>query len=94
MNRDAAETVAYQALQFVAGDEDRLGRFLALTGVGPGDLRARVADPWFLIGVLDFLLNYEPDLLAFAEAREIDPHDPGKARQVLAAAAGDSPEAG
>ena len=90
MDRSAAEALAYRALQFVAGDSDRLGRFLALTGIGPTDLRDRIEDPGFLVGVLDFLLNYEPDLLAFAEAAEIAPHDPGRARAALAAASGDT----
>lgn len=88
MDRDAAETVALQAMRFIADDEDRMGRFLALTGVGPGELRERLSDPAFQMGILDFLLNYEPDLLAFAEAAEVDPTRPAWARRTLARAAG------
>jgi hypothetical protein len=33
--REAAEMVAVQALSFIAGDPERLGQFLAETGIGP-----------------------------------------------------------
>lgn len=58
MQQDQAETVALQALGFLAGDEDRLARFLAMTGVGPEDLKGRIGDPAFLGAVLDHLLGY------------------------------------
>ena len=32
---EAAEALAIQALAFIAGDAERLGRFLAVTGIGP-----------------------------------------------------------
>lgn len=83
MQQDQAETVALQALGFLAGDEDRLARFLAMTGVGPEDLKGRIGDPAFLGAVLDHLLGYEPDLMAFAAEAEIDPALVGRARAVL-----------
>ncbi len=54
-----AEVLALDALKFLAGDPDRLGRFLALTGIGPADLMARAAEPQLLAGVLDHLLADE-----------------------------------
>jgi hypothetical protein len=83
MKRDQAETVALQGLAFVAADEDRMSRFMALTGLGPDDLRERITDPAFLGGVLDHLLGYEPDLLAFAEEAAIDPALIMRARTAL-----------
>lgn len=83
MQKDQAETVALRALGFLAGDEDRLSRFLAMTGIGPEDLKARIGDPAFLGAVLDHLLAYEPDLMTFAEEAEIDPALVGRARAVL-----------
>jgi hypothetical protein len=83
MKRDQAETVALQGLAFVAADEDRMSRFMALTGLGPDDLRERITDPAFLGGVLDHLLGYEPDLLAFAEEAAIDPALIMRARAAL-----------
>lgn len=83
MNRDQAETVALQALTFIVGDEDRMDRFLALTGLGPDDVKSRIGDPAFLGGVLDHLLGFEPDLMAFAEEAELDPAQVQRARAGL-----------
>lgn len=83
MKRDQAETVALQALAFIAADEDRMDRFMALSGLGRDDLRDRIADPAFLGGVLDHLLGYEPDLIQFAEEAAIDPTLVMRARAAL-----------
>ena len=53
MTRESAELLAVQALTFLAGEPERLGRFLALTGIGPESLRTAAAEPGFLAGVLD-----------------------------------------
>ena len=37
--RPQAEALAVSALAWMAGDADLIGRFLAATGAGPGDLR-------------------------------------------------------
>ncbi|MDU1691848.1 MAG: DUF3572 domain-containing protein, partial [Bradyrhizobium sp.] len=50
--REVAEIVAVQALSFLAGDPERIGRFLAETGIGPETLRSSAADPNFLASVL------------------------------------------
>lgn len=83
MDRNRAESIALQAIGFVAEDSDRLGRFLALTGIGPHQLRDQLEDPAFLGGVLDYLLNHEPDLLSFAEWAGIEPSEVGTARSSL-----------
>ena len=54
--REVAEIVAIQALSFVAGEPERLGLFLAESGIGPETLRSAAADPRFLASVLDFVL--------------------------------------
>ncbi len=46
--REVAEIVAVQALSFIAGDPERLGLFLAESGIGPETLRTAAADPQFL----------------------------------------------
>jgi hypothetical protein len=84
---EAAEALALRALAFLAEDPERLGRFLALTGLGPAELRMRAADPELLGGVLDHLLGDERLLMAFAEAREIRPEEVARARRVLPGAA-------
>jgi hypothetical protein len=68
-----AETLALQALAFLAADDDRLSQFLNLTGLDVGQLRRLAQDPPALGLVLDYLLNWEPLLLEFAAAQEIAP---------------------
>ena len=83
INSQVAETVAIQALNFIAEDPERLGRFLALSGIGPESLRAAAAEPAFLAGVLDHVLGDERLLVAFAERVELDPAHVGAARELL-----------
>ncbi len=83
LDRAGAEAVAAQALAFIAAEEDRLGRFLALSGLAPGNLRAQVREPAFLGGVLDYLLGDEALLLAFAEHLGVAPETPAAARRLL-----------
>jgi hypothetical protein len=80
---EEAQTIALKAIAFIAGDEDLLPRFVALTGCGADDIRQRIDDPAFLGGVLDFVLADEPTLLAFAEAEELSPETPMAARARL-----------
>ena len=62
-----------RALAYVAGDEERLRRFLLLSGLTLDVLRDRAGDPRTLSGVLDHLLSDERLLMDFAEAEAIDP---------------------
>ena len=83
MARPQAEALAVQALVWMAGDADLVGRFLVATGAGPADVRARAAEPEFLGFVLDFLLSDEAALVAFALAENIRPELPMRARAAL-----------
>jgi hypothetical protein len=87
--RDAAAALAIAALGFIGQEPERLGRFLALSGIGPESLRAAAREPGFLLGVLDHLGGDETLLLAFAEDQGIDPAQLGRARALLA---GESPQ--
>jgi hypothetical protein len=66
MDVESAETIALSALAFLADDGARLGRFLALTGLGPGELRQEARSPRILAAVLGHLLQDESLLLVFA----------------------------
>lgn len=79
-----AKDVAIQALVFIAADGERLGRFLALSGIDPASIRAAAQEPGFLAGVLDHLGGDESLLLAFAEERSIRPEQIAGARLLLA----------
>jgi hypothetical protein len=81
--REVSEIVAVQALSFVAGDAERLGAFLAETGIGPETLRSAAADPHFLAHVLDFVLRDDTTVRAFAAASELDPTTIAAAREAL-----------
>jgi len=62
-----AETTALAALGWTLGDDSRAERLLALTGLTPELLRARIGERDLLAAVLRFLEAHEPDLLACAE---------------------------
>lgn len=81
--RQIAEIVAIQALSFVAGEPERLGLFLAESGLGPDTLRSAATDPQFLAAVLDFVLRDDAMVTAFAKSVELDPTNVAAARQVL-----------
>ena len=68
--REVAEIVAIQALSFVAGEPERLGLFLAESGIGPETLRSAASDPQFLVSVLDFVLRDDETVKAFAAAND------------------------
>jgi hypothetical protein len=90
LSPDAASALATQALAYIAGDEVRLGRFLAESGLGPETLRKAARDPSFLPAVLDFILSHEQELLDFAAAAGIDVKEVSRARNLLAPLSGRS----
>ncbi|SRR6266545_2153885 len=81
--REAAESIAIQALNFLATEPARLGRFLALSGLEPAEIRAAAAEPGFLAGVLEHLGSDEALLVAFAAEAALAPADVDRARAVL-----------
>jgi hypothetical protein len=83
ITRKIAENLAIQALTYMAGEPERLGHFLAATGIGPEMIRKAAADPSFLAGVLDHVVADEPLLLAVAEHAGITPQDVEHAQAVL-----------
>lgn len=83
MTPAAAETLAAQALAWLAGDPDLIGALMASAGLSPADVRARMAEPEFLGFVLDFLLEDEARVLAFAAAAGVPPDRALRARASL-----------
>ena len=81
--REASGAIALKLLAYLASDSDQLGRFMALSGLSPDDLRANLADPAFQGGVLDFALSDESLLLAFAANEGLDPASVMRARAKL-----------
>ena len=70
---EGAEILALQALGWLAGDEDRLSRFLDQSGLIPAALRELADNRDTARAVLDFLLLNEALLLDFCEIAQIDP---------------------
>ncbi|PJI39337.1 MAG: hypothetical protein CTR54_20315 [Rhizobium sp.] len=69
----SAEETAIAVLGWLAGEPDMLGRFLALSGTQPDQLRQSIRDPAFMAGMLDFLMAHEPTLMAFCAATDTKP---------------------
>jgi hypothetical protein len=83
VNRDDAETLALLALGHLAADPAAAGAFLAASGLGPADIRARARDPDFLAAVLDFLMADEGLLVPFLRAQGIGADRIWAARRAL-----------
>ncbi len=65
-----AEALALSAMAATLADERRAQRFLDVTGLEAGELRARAVagDRALLAATIQFLEGHEPDLVAVAEA--------------------------
>ena len=81
--RQQAETLAIGALSFLAAEPEALGRFLALTGIGPANLREAAVEPGFFAGLLDYFLANEGLLVDFARDAGVNPEDIVRARAAL-----------
>jgi hypothetical protein len=84
LDADTASAISLRALGFLAADGDRLGRFMALTGIAPVAIRALAPERSFQAAVLEHLLADETLLLQFCENEAIDAELPGLARRLLA----------
>jgi hypothetical protein len=83
-SREAAESIAIQALNYLATEPERLSRFLALSGLDPGSIRSAAAESGFLAGVLAHLGQDESLLVAFAAEAGVTPAEVDRARRLLA----------
>ena len=84
LDADTAAAISFKGLTFLAADSDRLGRFMALTGIEPGGIRALARERSFQAAVLEHLLADETLLLQFCENEAIDAELPGLALRLLA----------
>lgn len=86
MTSDAAQTIALEALAWLAGNDDLLPVFLGTTGASVEDLRAQASDPGFQVSLLEFLTMDDAWVIAFCDATQNRYEDPMVAAQVLAGA--------
>jgi hypothetical protein len=80
---EAASALAIVALGYLAANAEHLERFLALTGIGPGEIRKAAVEPDFLAGVLDYVAGDEALLRAVADHAGVAPEELDRARQIL-----------
>jgi Protein of unknown function (DUF3572) len=73
LDREGAETIAVQALGFLAGEPQRFVRFLTLTGLTIEDVRARAGTADLLAAVLSHLTSDESLLLTFTAETHVAP---------------------
>jgi Protein of unknown function (DUF3572) len=83
LNTANAQILSIKAVEFLALEEQRLNRFLALTGIAPQELSAQISNSAFLGGVLDYLLNDETLLFEFCEFADVSADHPRAARLKL-----------
>ncbi|WP_370297658.1 DUF3572 family protein [Qipengyuania mesophila] len=65
--------LALEALGWALADDTRAERLLSLTGLTPERLRNGLSDRGVQAAVLEFLANYEPDLVLAADALDTTP---------------------
>ena len=81
----AAETIALEALAFVAADETEIGRFLRFSGLTPARLRAEAGEPDTLRAVMEYVLGHETTARNFAEEYGYRPEQLARAAHKLGA---------
>lgn len=83
MKDDTAQTIALQALGWIAANDELFPAFLAATGANLAELRERAGDPLFLAAVLDFLLQEDAWVLDFSAQNSLPPTTLQSARAAL-----------
>ncbi len=83
MTANDAEALALRAVAYLAADQKRLSRLMALAGLAPPDLYERLESRIFLTGILDFVLGDEAMVLDFASEAGLPPDSVGRARARL-----------
>lgn len=80
---DWAEQIGLQALTFITSDDRAIQGFIAVTGIDPGQKGTGENLSELLSGALDFLIQDEARLIAFAESIDAPPTWPAKALATL-----------
>ena len=82
-----AEILALEGLEWLAGEENAIQRFMDQAGIDAATLRDAAGSPGMGLAVLEFLLGHEDLLLRFCESQDIAPRAVHKARHQLGGAA-------
>lgn len=84
LTKERAETIALDALAFLAGRPEDMERFLTNSGIGVDELRQRAADPDMLRAVTEFVLSDDGLVNQFCEEQGLTPPDIHLANHILA----------
>ncbi|MBP1882633.1 DUF3572 domain-containing protein [Sinorhizobium mexicanum] len=82
----SADETAIAILAWLANEPELLSRFLALTGTDPDSLRTAIGEPGFMGGLIAFLMDHEPTLMAFCAATQTQPEEVVRAHHLLSGA--------
>lgn len=83
IGRKTAETIAAQALAWLAAEPETLNGFMTLSGLSPGELMAQAGDPRVLGAVLDHILTEDRLVIGFCDAAGLAYTVPQQARAAL-----------
>lgn len=83
MKVERAETVALQALGWLAGQDELFPVFLGATGATAEQVAAAAGQPAFLGAVLDFLLQDDAWIVGFCDGAGLEYTVPMQARAAL-----------
>ena len=83
MTPSAAETIALQALAWLAADDELWPVFLGASGSSAADARAGAQDPAYLAAVLEFLTSTDEWVVSFCDAADLRYDQPLQARYAL-----------
>ncbi|MEJ8476481.1 DUF3572 domain-containing protein [Roseibium algae] len=73
MTYEKAQEIATEALLHLSKDPEQVGRFLAVSGIGPESIRDAAEEPGFLAGVLEYFMSDEAMLLVYCENTGVRP---------------------
>lgn len=88
MTPETAQAIALNSAAFIFSNDDLRDRFLALSGTAVDDIRSRIEDTDFQASLMDFLISFEPDLIACADHLEEKPETLVSAWRALGGGAG------
>jgi len=83
MSPETAQTIALNALGWLASNDELCPLFLGSTGSSIDDLRAQATDPAFQSSVLEFLTMDDAWVIAFCDAHDLKYDQPLRARYSL-----------
>ena len=74
--------LSYDALTYLAADQERISRFLMISGFTPDTIRPELGKPHFVAGLLDYVVADDRLVIGLAESVGSTPEAIYQAREV------------